>query len=88
VRVEEEDGKARVVVEDNGPGIAPEHLARVFEPFFTTKEVGEGAGLGLAVSRGIVEEHGGELRVESTGAGVRAVVVLPAAREPAGAGSA
>ncbi|HEX8274373.1 MAG TPA: ATP-binding protein [Longimicrobiaceae bacterium] len=87
VRVEEGGGEVRVVVEDNGPGIAPEHLARVFEPFFTTKEVGEGAGLGLAVSRGIVEEHGGELRVESTGAGVRAVVTLPAAGEPAGAGA-
>ena len=87
VRGEEGDGEARVVVEDNGPGIAPEHLAHVFEPFFTTKGVGEGAGLGLAVSRGIVEEHGGELRVESTGAGVRAVVVLPTAREPAAAGA-
>ncbi|HUP36259.1 MAG TPA: ATP-binding protein [Candidatus Limnocylindria bacterium] len=57
----------RVVVQvsDNGPGIAPAVLPRVFEPFFTTKQVGDGAGLGLSVSYGIVEQHGGRLSVES-----------------------
>ncbi|AUX36255.1 MULTISPECIES: sensor histidine kinase [Sorangium] len=54
-----------VRVIDRGDGIAPENILRVFEPFFTTKDVGEGTGLGLSVSYGIVREHGGWLDVES-----------------------
>ena len=58
-----------VAVADNGPGI-PEHLrARVFEPYFTTKAIGIGTGVGLAVSSGIVEAHGGSLRVDCPAAG-------------------
>src|SRR5262245_38234710 len=68
---------AAVTVEDQGAGIAPEHLPRVFEPFFTTKDVGEGTGLGLSVAYGIVHEHGGWIDVQSLpGRGSRFTVFL------------
>ncbi|MCY1537022.1 Sensor kinase CckA [compost metagenome] len=54
-----------VSVRDNGTGIAPDNVGRVFEPFFTTRDVGAGLGLGLSVSYGIVQRHGGTLAVES-----------------------
>ncbi|MBB5368386.1 two-component system sensor histidine kinase PhcS [Janthinobacterium sp. K2Li3] len=57
--------RLRISVRDNGPGIAPENLARVFEPFFTTREVGQGLGLGLSISYGVIERHGGTLSAES-----------------------
>ncbi|MCS7025348.1 MAG: ATP-binding protein [Bryobacteraceae bacterium] len=56
---------ARVSVADNGPGIAPEHLEKIYDPFFTTKGAKKGTGLGLAVTYGIVKEHGGHIEVES-----------------------
>ena len=59
------DKRLHVNVRDNGPGIAPENLARVFEPFFTTREVGQGLGLGLSISYAVVERHGGTLFAES-----------------------
>ena len=69
-------------VEDDGPGIPPEHLPHVFEPFYTTKPVGEGTGLGLAVVQAIVEEHGGRVDVESDpGVGTRFTVHLAEAHE-------
>jgi two-component system sensor histidine kinase PhcS len=57
--------RLRVSVRDNGSGIDPANLTRVFEPFFTTRDVGAGLGLGLSVSYGIVQRHGGTLAVES-----------------------
>jgi two-component system sensor histidine kinase PhcS len=58
-------GRLHVTVRDNGAGIAAADVARVFEPFFTTREVGQGLGLGLSISYGIIERHGGALLVDS-----------------------
>jgi signal transduction histidine kinase len=70
---------AVIEVRDTGVGISEENLDRIFEPFFTTKAVGEGTGLGLSVTHGIVEDHGGWMRAESTvGKGTRFTVYLPA----------
>jgi two-component system sensor histidine kinase HupT/HoxJ len=54
---------------DNGPGVPPENLTRIFDPFFTTKSVGKGTGLGLFNSYSIMEQHGGQLRVENAPGG-------------------
>ena len=68
----------RISFEDNGAGIDLEHMGRVFDPFFTTKDIGEGTGLGLSVSYGIIQEHGGDIRVESEpGRFTRFLVDLP-----------
>ncbi|MBN1255621.1 MAG: cache domain-containing protein [Deltaproteobacteria bacterium] len=65
-------------VKDTGCGIPPENLDKLFAPFFTTKEVGQGTGLGLAVSSGIVQRHGGSIKVQSTvGKGSTFTVWLP-----------
>ena len=70
-----------VTIEDNGSGIAPEHLDKLFDPFFTTKPVGEGTGLGLAISYGIIQDHSGEIDVQSEpGVGTRFTIRLPAAK--------
>lgn len=85
VRTAAAAGWVRVTVQDSGPGIAPEHLRRVFDPFFTTKPVGEGTGLGLTISYGIIEEHHGRISVDSRpGEGATVTIELPAAREGAG----
>jgi signal transduction histidine kinase len=68
----------RIQVQDQGSGISQEQIEHVFEPFFTTKDVGEGTGLGLSVSYGIVEEHGGWIDVRSeVGVGSCFSVYLP-----------
>jgi GAF domain-containing protein/signal transduction histidine kinase/ActR/RegA family two-component response regulator len=72
---------AVVEVEDNGPGIPPEVMPRIFEPFFTTKKVGEGTGLGLSVSYGIVQQHGGRLTAESVPGRTVFTVELPSAAQ-------
>lgn len=73
----------RVVVRDDGMGIAPEILPRLFEPFLTTKETGKGVGLGLAISRSILERHSGSIEVQSeVGRGTTFTVTLPWNVEP------
>lgn len=71
-------GEVRLLVADNGEGIQPENLARIFDPFFTTKSEGKGVGLGLAVSYGIIQAHGGDIEVKSqAGEGATFIVTLP-----------
>ena len=66
-----------------GPSLIPsEHLQKLFDPFFTTKAVGEGTGLGLSISYGIIEEHHGQIRVQSeVGKGTRFYIRLPMQEE-------
>jgi two-component system NtrC family sensor kinase len=73
-----ENDAVRLEVQDDGVGIPPEIQAQIFEPFFTTKEGGHGVGLGLAVSRGIIERHGGRIEVASeVGPGTTFTITLP-----------
>ncbi len=73
----------RLAVADTGPGIPAEIRAKIFEPFFTTKPPGEGTGLGLSLCRGIVEEHGGTIGVESEpGRGTTFLIGLPVLPRP------
>lgn len=71
-----------ILFKDTGPGILPDDIDRIFEPFFTTKRKGHGTGLGLAVSRSIIERHNGNILVESLeGSGTTFIVQLPLKEE-------
>jgi PAS domain S-box-containing protein len=73
--------QVQITIRDDGHGIDPSIKARIFDPFFTTKGTGQGTGLGLAVSYGIIQDHGGEITVESRpGRGACFMILLPAER--------
>ena len=80
LKTESDGEQVHVIIQDNGKGIAKEHLEKIFDPFFTTKPIGQGTGLGLSISYQIVQAHGGSIRVASIpGKGSRFVVSLPIA---------
>jgi CheY-like chemotaxis protein/two-component sensor histidine kinase len=84
-RFEAPGARVRLEVADTGPGIPDDVLIRIFEPFFTTKPVGQGTGLGLPLCQGIVESHGGSIRVDSKpGEGATFRIELPLTKLPAG----
>lgn len=83
-----EPEQIEIRISDTGPGIAKELQAKIFEPFFTSKAVGKGTGLGLSVSYGIIQDHNGEIRVESVpGMGTTFIITLPQAGSAAPSGS-
>ncbi len=82
-RFDPEHARVHLEVSDTGPGIPPEIQARIFEPFFTTKPSGQGTGLGLSLCQGIIEEHGGTIRVVSEpGRGATFLIDLPVVTPP------
>jgi len=72
------NSKIEIIIEDNGVGIPKENLNKIFEPFYTTKKVGEGTGLGLSVSYGIIKNFNGTIEVDSeVGTGSKFTIILP-----------
>jgi two-component system NtrC family sensor kinase len=81
-RTKEDHQAIEISFTDTGAGIPEENLSKIFEPFFTTKKVGEGTGLGLSVSYGLIKNHGGEIKVQSQkGQGTTFTVILPVKEE-------
>ncbi|WP_407635544.1 ATP-binding protein [Fundidesulfovibrio putealis] len=79
-----EDGSVVVSVSDTGCGISPQDMRKIFEPFFTTKRAGEGMGLGLAISYGIIKDYGGEIQVGSeVGEGTTFKLLFPPSQREA-----
>jgi len=87
IRTKQSGDRCAIEIEDTGCGIPSSVLPRIFDPFFTTKGTGEGTGLGLSVSLGIVERHGGTIQVDSeVGKGSMFTVWLPMTRDQAPVG--
>jgi signal transduction histidine kinase len=84
VRTSMNDEMVVVEIRDNGVGIPPDEIKRIYDPFFTTKTTGKGTGLGLAVTYGIIQEHGGRILVDSEpGKGTHFRLKLPTRHAPA-----
>ncbi|MEK6528483.1 MAG: HAMP domain-containing sensor histidine kinase, partial [Nitrospirota bacterium] len=84
IKPDAENKNIFIKISDTGPGIPKENLKNIFEPFFTTKPVGKGTGLGLSVTRTLVAEHSGEIKIESKlGVGTTFIVILPLYEETA-----
>ena len=77
VEVLDRGGWVDVAVTDSGKGVSKELLEKIMLPFFTTKPMGKGSGLGLSVSRAILENHGGSLRIDANSPNTRFIVSLP-----------
>jgi signal transduction histidine kinase len=78
VNLSQSDGVVAIAIQDSGTGISPDHITRIFDPFFTTKPEGEGTGLGLSVSYGIISNHSGRIDVQSElGQGSTFTIILP-----------
>jgi len=78
IRAVQESGVLQLTIEDTGSGIRPEHLSRIFDPFFTTRQIGQGAGLGLAICHTIIQQHDGRIWAQSPpGKGATFVIQLP-----------
>lgn len=78
ISTESDENTVTVIFKDTGIGIDPDHLSKIFDPFFTTKQIGKGTGLGLAVSYGIIQDHGGRINVTSMpGEGTEFHITLP-----------
>jgi signal transduction histidine kinase len=76
VRVERQNGVAKIAVQDEGPGVRPENLPRIFDPYFSTHDTG--TGLGLPIARRVVEEHGGTITARNrSDRGLEVVITLP-----------
>ena len=84
IRTENQGANVLLEISDTGGGISKENLSRIFDPFFTTKPVGQGTGLGLSLSYGIIQKHNGQIDVESEpGRGTCFRIVLPVKHIPA-----
>ncbi|MCB0393565.1 MAG: HAMP domain-containing protein [Bdellovibrionales bacterium] len=84
IQTSKENDMAMITIKDNGKGIKSDDLDHIFDPFFTTKPVGKGTGLGLSITYGIIQKHGGEIRVESQlKKGTTFRVLLPISGPPA-----